>query len=570
VIGRLLGNRYEVLEKVGGGGMSLVYKAKDVYLNRLVAVKVLREQLTGDEEFVARFRREAQAVASLSHGNIVSIYDVGHEDGIHYLVMEMIEGRNLKEVIRERGRLPVKEAVEITGQICDALEHAHNNRIIHRDIKPHNIILMANGRAKVTDFGIARAVSTATVTHTGSIMGSVHYFSPEQARGEIADEKSDIYSLGVVLYEMLTGRLPFEGDSPISIALKKIHGEPESPRKLNPEISEAMERVILRAMASDPFQRYQSVMELRQDLVLALLYNKTTEWAKNGKVSEDTLTLPKLARKKKKRDEQAVQFRIWTFIMILLIAIGFVLGMYLSATVMARGEVKVPDVVGMNVADAGEVLGKVNLNLVPVRKENHPQVPKDRIISQYPKSEQVVKKNSKVEVVVSDGPTMVKVPNVLNASLLAAEVTLNNEGLEIGEVTRVYHEQIPSGQVVNQEPAAGKEVVQGTTVNLIVSKGAEPIWIKMPALTGLTLSQAKSILQSYNLIIGVIQPETSYKYNKDVVIRQDPGAESEILQGSVVNLVVSAGPGPGAGPYTVGVMLPQGGKAMERVSILQE
>ncbi|MCR4441184.1 MAG: Stk1 family PASTA domain-containing Ser/Thr kinase [Peptococcaceae bacterium] len=560
MIGRLLGNRYEVLEKVGGGGMSLVYRAKDVYLNRIVAIKVLREQLTSDEEFVARFRREAQAVASLSHGNIVSIYDVGQDNGVYYLVMEMVEGRNLKEAIRERGRLPLKEAVEIARQICDALEHAHSSRIIHRDIKPHNIILMENGRAKVTDFGIARAVSTATVTHTGSIMGSVHYFSPEQARGEIADEKSDIYSLGVVLYEMMTGRLPFEGDSPISIALKKIHGEPEPPRKLNPEIGEAMERVILRAMASEPFQRYRSVNELRQDLVSALLYNKTRDGTKEEEMPEDTVTIPKLVRKKQRRDDLAVPFKIWTWVMISLMVIGFILGMYLSAAVMARGEVGVPDVVEMNITEAGQVLSKANLNLVLVRRENHPRIPKDLIISQVPKAEQVVKRNSKVEVVVSDGPTMVKVPNVLTSSLLTAEVTLNNEGLEVGEITRVYHEQIPSSQVVNQEPAAGKEVVQGTAVNLIVSKGAEPIWVKMPALTGLTLSQAKSILQNYNLIIGVVQPETSYKYAKDVVIRQDPGVDSEILQGSVVNLVVSAGPGPAGGQYSVSVTLPQSGR----------
>ena len=244
VIGKLLSNRYEILEQVGGGGMALVYRAKDVYLNRMVAIKILREQFTNDEEFVTRFRREAQAVASLSHTNIVSIYDVGQDQEIYYIVMEMIEGRDLKELIKEKSPFSVKETLDIAVQICDALAHAHEHKIIHRDVKPHNIIITSEGKVKVTDFGLARAVSTVTVTHTDNIMGSVHYFSPEQARGEIADEKSDIYSLGVVIYEMLTGKVPFEGESPISVALNKIQNDPVPPRQINPQIGEALEKVI--------------------------------------------------------------------------------------------------------------------------------------------------------------------------------------------------------------------------------------------------------------------------------------------------------------------------------------
>ena len=551
VVGRLLGNRYKIMEQVGGGGMSLVYRAKDIYLNRIVAIKILREQLTCDEEFVARFRREAQAVASLSHANIVSIYDVGQDKGVYYLVMEMVEGKNLKEVIKERGALPVHEAVEIAKQICDALEHAHEQKIIHRDIKPHNIILTEEGKAKVTDFGIARAVSTATVTHTGSIMGSVHYFSPEQAKGEIADEKSDLYSLGVVLYEMMTGKLPYDGDSPIGVALKKINGDATPPSQINPEISGAVEKVILKAMARDPFQRYTSVHQLKQDLVSAYLYNKLESDGVSGSISEETISIPKLARKKGKKNDLAVPLRVWTWIIIGLIIFGFIVGMYLSAAVLARSEVTVPDVVQLNEASAREILEKAKLNLEVTMTVNHPTIEKGLIISQDPKAEDIVKRYTKVKVVLSDGPTMVKVPNVLDSTLLAAEVALSNEGLFIGEITRAYHAQIPSGQIIHQEPVAGGEVVQGTKVNLIVSKGPEPIWVRMPDLKGLTLSQAKTILQNYNLVLGVVQPETSTKYNMDVVIRQDPGAESEILQGSLVNLVVSAGPGPGNGEFMV-------------------
>lgn len=540
MLGRLLGGRYEILDKVGGGGMSLVYRAKDLYLNRIVAIKVLREHLTHDEEFVARFRREAQAVASLSHTNIVSIYDVGQDKDLHYLVIEMVEGQNLKERINEKGKIPVGEAVDIAVQICDALEHAHKHKIIHCDIKPHNIIITKDGKAKVTDFGIARAVTTATITHTGSIMGSVHYFSPEQAKGEIADEKSDIYAVGVVLYEMLTGRLPFEGESPISVALKKINNDPVPPRELNPEIGEAMDKVIQRAMERNPIKRYNTVHELKQDLISAQLYNKL-EYINSE--NDDTINIPTLARKKNKNNDLSTPIKVWVWTMISLIIIGFIIGMYMSATVLSRGEITVPDIVQMDVEEATETLRELELTLSVDKTVNHPTIPEGLIISQDPKPQVIVKKKSEVKIVVSKGPNVVIVPNILNSNLLNAEVALSNEGLAVGEVIRVYHEQIPSGKVVRQEPAAGEEIIQGSAVNIMVSKGPEPIWIRMPAVTGLNIEQAKAILQNYNLIVGIVQPETSYEAKQDIVIRQDPGADSEVLQGSVVNLVISSGPG---------------------------
>jgi beta-lactam-binding protein with PASTA domain len=550
---KILDNRYEILEQVGGGGMALVYRARDIYLNRIVAIKILREQLTSDEEFVSRFRREAQAVASLSHTNIVSIYDVGHSGQTYYLVMEMVEGRNLKELIKENGPFPIDKAIAIAKQICDALEHAHEHQIIHRDIKPHNIIITKDGVVKVTDFGIARAVSTATVTHSGNIMGSVHYFSPEQARGEIADERSDIYSLGVVIYEMLTGELPFVGESPISVALKKIQNDPLSPRRINSQIGEALEKVILIAMDKDPKKRFKSADDLRANLLSAHVHNRLDKNVPE-KVSEDTVILPRLPKegtdqrgeKTPKANAHATAnapFKLWVWIILALMVIGFVLGMYLSANVLAREEVTVPDVRQKTVTEAQEELDGTGLFLEVNKTVAHPTVAKGLIISQTPKVDEIVRKSTKILVTVSDGPQMVDVPNVVDSSVSAAEIALTNKGLE-STITRVFNSQIPEGHVIDQEPDAGKEVAQGTSVALIVSKGPEPVWIKMPKVTGYTLTEAKEILKQNNLTLEVVQPEVSYIYEEEIVIRQDPGPDSEVLQGAVVNLVVSAGPGP--------------------------
>ena len=270
MIGQILGNRYELIEKVGGGGMALVYKARCKLLNRFVAVKILRPDFTNDEEFIKRFKIEAQAAASLSHPNIVSIYDVGNEEDIHYIVMEYIDGATLKEYIEEKGALDWKEAVNISIQICLAIKHAHENNIVHRDIKPHNILFTKEGMIKVTDFGIARAVTSSTITMVGGTIGSVHYFSPEQARGGFTDEKSDIYSLGIVLYELLTGTLPFNGDTPVSVAIKHIQEEPEEPINMNSQIPIGVNDIVKKAIQKDQNSRYQKASDLLDDLYKVL------------------------------------------------------------------------------------------------------------------------------------------------------------------------------------------------------------------------------------------------------------------------------------------------------------
>ena len=266
LVGKTLGNRYEILEKIGVGGMATVYKARCKLLNRNVAIKVLKDEFANDAEFIKRFQIEAQAAASLSHPNIVSIYDVGNEDNMHYIVMELIEGETLKDIITRKGKLDWREAVDIAAQIAAGLAKAHANHIIHRDIKPHNIIITKDGVAKVTDFGIAKAVSNSTINAFGSTIGSVHYFSPEHARGGYTDEKSDIYSLGVVLYEMVTGKLPFDGDTPVSVALKHIQETPKEPIEINKDIPIGVNNIIMKAMAKDISERYQSAGEMQKDL----------------------------------------------------------------------------------------------------------------------------------------------------------------------------------------------------------------------------------------------------------------------------------------------------------------
>ncbi|MFC7442389.1 Stk1 family PASTA domain-containing Ser/Thr kinase [Laceyella putida] len=294
--GKKLGGRYEIVSRVGGGGMAVVYKAKDLLLHRYVAIKVLSEALSNDSEFIRRFSREAQAAASLSHPNVVNVYDVGKDGYTHYIVMELVEGPTLKQYILERGPLPVQEAANIAMQICDGLAHAHENQIVHRDIKPHNILLGSNGRAKVTDFGIARAASSSTITQQGSVMGSVHYFSPEQARGGVIGEKSDLYSLGIVLYEMLTGRLPFDGDSAISIALKHLQEQPDDPRHFNEKIPDNMADIIMKALDKDPNKRFASAREMMHALQQAVQLSPRmeTNWNSSPKPAQKTMyqTIP--------------------------------------------------------------------------------------------------------------------------------------------------------------------------------------------------------------------------------------------------------------------------------------
>ncbi|MEJ8544471.1 Stk1 family PASTA domain-containing Ser/Thr kinase [Brevibacillus borstelensis] len=563
--GQRLGGRYQLEARVGGGGMAIVYKARDLVLNRPVAVKVLRSQFGTDEDFVTRFRREAQAVASLSHPNVVGVYDVGQDGDTHYMVMEYVEGYTLKELINRNGAIPVEDAVEIAAEICDALEHAHANQIIHRDIKPHNILIGKNGRIKVTDFGIARAVTSTTITHTNSVLGSVHYFSPEQARGGITAEKSDIYSLGIVLYEMVTGKLPFSGDSPISVALKHLQEPLPEPRQVNPDIPQSVENVILKALVKDPTLRYASAREMLEDLETCLLperlheekiqfpvddeatkaYPVITQEMLEGKGRTGTSSRQEATEAKKSRPWW-MKTALWTGavgLFFVLAFLGFNLVMELFPSVP---EVDVPLVQGSERTAAEQQIRAAKL--VPkVVEEAHDTVEKGMVISQDPSPPMKLKENAVVTLYVSIGQEAIKMPNLTGKARTVAENELKSKGFKITDKTFTEKEsdEVPAGEVINQFPPPDQEVVPGKTEVLVeVSKGKAQV--KMPEVRGLALEQARIRLFKEGLLIDetAIKAEPSYQHGSqpNMVLNThpyDPGMM--VTKGTAIPVTVSNG-----------------------------
>ncbi|NOU95214.1 Stk1 family PASTA domain-containing Ser/Thr kinase [Paenibacillus sp. LMG 31456] len=578
MIGKQLGGRYEILERVGGGGMAIVYKALDILLHRHIAVKILRSQYVHDEEFIQRFRREAQAAASLSHSNVVSIYDVGQEEDIHYIVMEYIEGTTLNELIKEKAPLQVEEAVHFASQICDALDHAHHNQIIHRDIKPHNILIGKNGRVKVTDFGIARAITSSTITQTGSVVGSVHYFSPEHAKGTFTGEQSDLYSLGIVMYQMLTGRLPFLGESPISVALKHLQEEVEEPRKVNPLIPQSVENIILKAMRKNPAERYRSAKQMLDDLDSCLLPHRRNE-AKVNFMDDDELdeektrVIPAIRPDQyslsagdrdfgTSRDEEEPQEKkkkrwvkplIWIIILLLLLG-----GMwYMVGVVKAKfviQEVDVPTVVNKPVTEAQSMLKAANLE-VEIIPESSKDVPKDVVIRQDHMNMKL-KIHSKETLYISKGVEKLKMPGVTGKKLGDAKTAIMALGITDDriKVKQEFVNEEPE-TVILQTPALNDELDPATAVVMLtVSKGRETF--KMPDLEGLSESEAKSRITVSNLKLAQdgINVEASYKQPKGKVITQFPYKyNDEVSPGAEIKLIISSGLPEEAGPMKIAV-----------------
>ena len=558
MVQRILDQRYELEELIGGGGMADVYKARDCLLNRPVAVKILHEEFKQDKEFVDKFQREAQAAARLSHPNIVNIYDVGVADGDHYIVMEYVPGRTLKDRIRQEGHLSVSESLRVAREIAEALAHAHANNIVHCDIKPHNILMMADGHAKVADFGIARAVTESTMTYSGNVIGSVHYFSPEQAKGTMITPKSDVYSLGVVLYEMLTGKLPFTGDNPVSIAVKHLQEEPVPVRQIDPAIPPVIEAIVSKAMSKDPAMRPTSA-ELVQDISQAerMLMAGSQSMPQMAPMAQDpdaTQVLPRVqptqqpipprrAPQDEGYDEDEPEkeksiFKSKKFIAGLLVVLlaGFFVGAFMSyGKFWSTAEVTVPDVTGKQMTLARQILEDKKLR-VNVAETYNADVPAGQVVSQNPTAGSKVKEQRLVTIYVSKGGEEIEMPDLTGLSKSDAEAQLKKMGLKLGSVYEKYSNE-EAGTVIKQDPKAGTKISRGQTVDITVSKGKQSHKVSVPDVTGVSLDAAKAALQSRGLRVGSVSKQES-RQAAGTVVSQSP-ASGEVEEGSSISLVIA-------------------------------
>lgn len=558
IIGKTIANRYEIISQTGVGGMATVYTARDNVLNRKVAIKVLKDEFTTDEEFVKRFNSEAQAAASLSHPNIVSIYDVGNEDGIYYIVMELVRGKTLKQIITEEGALPWKWSVNIAMQIASALETAHKNNIVHRDIKPHNIIITEDGVAKVTDFGIAKAVSNSTITAFGTTIGSVHYFSPEQAKGGYTDAKSDIYSLGVVMYEMLTGRVPFDSDTSVSVALKHMQEPPVPPMEINDNIPQAVNDIILKAMEKEPMARYQTATAMIRDLSRALK-DPEGEFVEEenlddgltrrmGAITDDMLKQSATANKKKKQKKGLAKFfeehpKAKGPIIVLICLILFVASIAVTSAILSANEAKdvqIPNLIGKTEEEAKAELKELKLNYEKVSEDYNADQEAGKIYEQspaYTPNYKVKEKSTTIKVKVSKGTEKVTVPKVAGMTYDEAVKELENNKLKAEKIEETSKE-IKEGIVISQETNPNTEANAGETVKIHVSIGTGIAQVVMPSVLGKTESDARQTLEGKNLVVKVEYKENTDKENGEVLEQSIKSGEN-IDEGTEVTITVN-------------------------------
>ena len=595
-IGKMLDGRYEILEVIGTGGMAIVYKAMDHRLNRQVAVKVLKNDLAQNADFRRRFHDESHAVAMLSHPNIVAVYDVSRSSDIEYIVMELIDGITLKQYMQKKGnKLNWREALHFITQIVKALGHAHSRGIIHRDIKPHNIMVLRDGSVKVADFGIARVTSGGHSTLTQEALGSVHYISPEQARGSHIDERSDLYSAGVVLYEMITGRLPFEGDTPVSVAIQHINSIPLSPREIDPTIPEALEAITMKAMAPDPDNRYPSADAMLADL---------EEFRKNPNINFDFSasefhpeeedvdrtqihTVPPRtsagrreipASKPERQDRRARRIEEeeddeederrgpnWPVIgavaaiLVFVAALVFIMfSTVFSGSFQAGNTQRVPTVTGLLYSEASQdtsLLGDFTLEIV---QEKESDKPAGTILSQDPTANSAVTADTGtvIQVVVSTGQANeVRMPDVTGQDYLSANTQLKNLASENGLNLKIdfttkteYNDEVEKDYVISTIPVEGEALADGDTVYLVVSLGKDTQPVDMPGLLGKTEDMARKMLDSVGLSVGGVQHEYSDDYPKGQVCFQSVNEGAKVEQGTAINLIISDGPDPNSQP----------------------
>ncbi|NRD78829.1 Stk1 family PASTA domain-containing Ser/Thr kinase [Bacillus sp. BRMEA1] len=566
-IGKRLSDRYKILDIIGGGGMANVYLAHDMILDRDVAVKMLRLDFANDEEFIRRFHREAQSATSLAHPNIVSIYDVGEEGDLYYIVMEYVEGQTLKKYIQQRSPLILEDIIRIMSQLTSAIAHAHHNHIIHRDIKPHNILVDHNGNVKITDFGIAMALSATSITQTNSVLGSVHYLSPEQARGGMANEKSDIYSLGIVMFELLTGRLPFSGESAVSIALKHLQSETPSVRRWNPSIPQSVENIVLKATAKDPFHRYNNVEEMEEDLRTSLDPERMDEPKFELPLDDEaTKAIPvitsdhpvknldetlvhnqekaavhaantdhntKSAKKKRKK---------WPIILIstfLVLAILGTAAVLILPGLMASKDIKIPDVTGMNVDDAVSKLKSKGIGIGKKFQIPDEMVKKGKVIRTDPDAGNTVKENTKINLYISSGKEKYELSDYVGRQYDDVLRLLDDQNFkEIKKIEK--NDDSDPGTIISQNPPGGKKVVpEDTVLEFEVSIGPEKIVLK--DLTQYNLKGA----QDYASLVGLNLDASQQKYDDNIpagmVLSQSPAPGTSLQKGDKVTVVISKG-----------------------------
>ena len=561
MLGSILNGRYEIIEKVGIGGMAIVYKAKDIYLKRIVAVKVLKEQYLDDKEFIKKFVIEAQSVANLNNQNIVKIYDVGQhiEDGkiFNYIVMEYINGKTLNELIKDKGRLNSTAVVSISKQIANALDCAHKHHIIHRDIKPHNIIIDENLNVKVTDFGIARIATSSTITYTSSVLGTVHYISPEQAKGKFIDEKSDIYSLGVVMYEMVTGRVPFDTDNAVGIAMQHINEPLVEPIKLVPNLEPWLNSIIVKCMEKTPENRFDSASSLIKalddkhiDNNQKVTFNDNSDRAiyresvyKTSKAKDSNK--PIIRNSNKNREQLNKKKGIFdysiTYVVLALLIIASVFFIYrLAVSNKATDNVKVPAVTGLDKDEAIKLLKEKKLNGLIVKTVNDDSVEAGKIVEQSPAANSEVKEGTNVELTVSVGKNKTIVPNLSNIDLDKVEDVLSKSNLSLGKVERKYDDKVDENKIISQSVNFGEEVEKGTKIDIVVSRGKEDKKVEVPDLMGKTEAEAIKILYDSGLAVGKTEKKADNQ-KAGTVIWQSYGKGVKVDADTKIDIVISSG-----------------------------
>lgn len=554
LIGKRLNDRYKLLQLIGGGGMANVYLARDIILDRDVAVKVLRLDFVNDELFIKRFRREAQAATSLNHENIVTIYDVGEDDGIYYMVMEYVRGCTLKQYIQQHAPLPVQEALRMMDQLTGAIAHAHQNGVIHRDIKPQNILVSEDGTLKITDFGIAVALSSTTITQTNSVLGSVHYLSPEQAKGGMATEKSDIYSLGIVMFELLTGQLPFLGESAVAIVLKHLQTETPSVRRWNPNIPQSVENIVLKATAKNPLHRYNSALDMRQHIRTALSPERINE-AKFTLPTEDddeeTKVVPiikspppslekreNVPAPKEKRSKKWIA--LWALFLLLFIGVGASAVTWLPDLFFPK-DVTVPDVTNKHYDDAIAELTSLGLKIEETIEQEHDDITEGFVIRTNPQAGKVVKAGTAVTIYKSIGKKKVAFENYVGEQIADVEPQLRSEKYLLIDKKEVYSDK-PAGTIIEQFPLPGEKVVpEETEVRFTVSLGPEKIILK--DLTGYTEKSVRDYAADQQLYV-IVKQQYSDTVEKGLVISQTPQANAKLEKGATVTVVISLGKEP--------------------------